>query len=50
MAVEVEAVRVPRLVRVGSRGTPGYGGVFEPDLPSMMPLEQGSLDSLEAEP
>jgi hypothetical protein len=38
------------LVRVASLGTPGYGGAFEPDLPSMMPLEQWSFDSLEAEP
>jgi hypothetical protein len=37
-------------VRVASLGTPGYGGAFEPDLPSMMPLEQWSFDSLEAEP
>jgi hypothetical protein len=36
------------LVRVASLGTPGYGGAFEPDLPSMMPLEQWSFDSLEA--
>jgi hypothetical protein len=38
------------LVRVASLGTPGYGGAFEPDLPSMMPLEQWSFDSLEAGP
>lgn len=38
------------LVRVASLGTPGYGGAFEPDLPSMMPLEQWSFDSLEVEP
>lgn len=38
------------LVRVASLSTPGYGGAFEPDLPSMMPLEQWSIDSLEAEP
>jgi len=38
------------LLRVGSLGTSGYGGAFEPDLPSMMPLEQWSFDSLEAEP
>jgi len=38
------------LLRVGSLGTPGYGGAFEPDLASMMPLEQWSFDSLEAEP
>ena len=37
------------LVRVTSLGTPGYGGAIEPDLPSMMPLEQWSFDSLEAE-
>jgi hypothetical protein len=37
------------LLRVGSLGTPGYGGAFEPDLPSMMPLEQWSFDSLGAE-
>lgn len=38
------------LMHVGSLGTPGYGGAFEPDLASMMPLEQWSFDSLEAEP
>jgi len=38
------------LVRVASLGTPGYGGAFEPDLPSMMPLEQWSFESLEAAP
>ena len=38
------------LLRVGSLGTPGYRGAFEPDLASMMPLEQWSFDSLEAEP
>ena len=38
------------LLRVASLGTPGYGGAFEPDLASMMPLEQWSFDSLEAEP
>ena len=38
------------LVRVASLGTSGYGGAFEPDLPSMMPPERCSFDSLEAEP
>jgi len=37
------------LVRVASLGTPGYGGAFEPDLASMMPLEDWSFESLEAE-
>ena len=34
-------------VRVGSLGTPGYGGACEPDLPSMTPLDRWSFDSLE---
>lgn len=38
------------LLRVGSLGTPGYGGAFEPDLASMIPLDRWSFDSLEAEP
>ncbi len=37
------------VLNVGSLGTPGYGGAFEPDLPSMVPLERWSFDSLEAE-
>ena len=36
------------LLRVASLGTPGYGGAIEPDLSSMMPLEQWSFESLEA--
>jgi hypothetical protein len=32
---------------VGSLSAPGYGGVFEPDLSSMTPLERWSFDSLE---
>jgi hypothetical protein len=36
------------LLRVASRGTPGYGGAIEPDLSTMTPLEQWSFDSLEA--
>jgi hypothetical protein len=38
------------LVRVASLGTPRYSGAFEPDLASMMPLEQWSFDPLEADP
>jgi hypothetical protein len=38
------------LLRVASLGTPGYGGAFEPDLASMLPLEDWSFESLEAEP
>ncbi len=37
------------ILRVGSLATPGYGGVCEPDIQSMMPLEQWSFDSLEAD-
>ena len=37
------------LLRVASLGTPGYGGAIEPDLASMMPLENWSMESLEAE-
>ncbi len=36
------------LLRVASLGTPGYGGAIEPDLASMIPLEQWSFESLEA--
>src|SRR5262249_46365771 len=35
-------------VRVGSLGAPGYGGPFEPDLSSMIPLERWSFPSLES--
>ena len=37
------------LLRVGSLGTPGYGGAIEPDLASMIPLEDWPIESLEAE-
>jgi hypothetical protein len=35
-------------VRVGSLSAPGYGGPFEPDLSSMIPLERWSFASLES--
>lgn len=37
-------------VRVGSLGTPGYGGACEPDLQSMTPLDRWAVDSLESKP
>ena len=35
-------------IRVGSLSAPGYGGPFEPDLSSMIPLERWSFASLES--
>jgi hypothetical protein len=35
-------------LRVGSLATPGYGVGFDPDLPSMTPLESWRFESLEA--